>query len=84
MRVLFWVFGSLAAAVILAVMAVAQQQSPLIPPSAPLIGIDAKSGLNSSGAAPIPDAKGGAGPQRPEKGRSLEPPRPPVQPKPAQ
>ncbi len=82
MSVFVRLFVCLVAAAALATAAMAQQQSPLIPPSAPMIGLDGKTALDASATAPIPDAKGGAGPQRPEKGRSLEPPHPPVQPKP--
>lgn len=81
MRALLWLLGFAAALATAAAMA--QQQSPLLPPSAPLAGLDGKSGLASSGEVPIPDAKGGAGPQKPEKVRSVEPPRPPVQPPPS-
>lgn len=56
----------------------AQQQSPPLLPSMPVMKPGDKPTAGTASAAPIADPKGGAGPQRPEDGRSVEPPRTPV------
>jgi hypothetical protein len=71
----------LASAALLTTAAAAQQPSPVIPPSAPMVGLDGKMMLGAVPSAPIPDARGGAGPHAADKVKSVDPPRAPVDPK---
>jgi hypothetical protein len=78
MRAFSWLAGILSVFVACADSAWAQQQSPLLLPSMPVMKPGDKPAAGTASAAPIADPKGGAGPQRPADGRSVEPPRTPV------
>jgi hypothetical protein len=69
-----------AAALLPMTAAFGQQASPAVPSSAPLMGLDGKTPLGALASAPVPDAKGGAGPNDQEMGKSIDPPRTPVDP----
>jgi len=57
-----------------------RSDSPVIPPSAPLVSLDGSTTLGSLQVKPIPDAKGNAGPDAVSKTKLLDPPRAPPTP----
>jgi hypothetical protein len=60
----------------------AAQQPPAAPRSAPLLGLDGRSALDAfPGSAPVADPRADGAAHAGDQMKSLEPPRPPVDPK---